>query len=162
MVTASGPKLLEFNCRFGDPETQPLMLRLKSDLLELLLATAQGRLGEQRIEVDERPAVCVVLASPGYPGKYAKGKVIRGLAEAAKVPDAVVFHAGTALKGGEVVTAGGRVLGVTALGADVRAAVERAYQAAGRIEFEDGVHYRRDIAARALAGSRPGRVGCQR
>ena len=161
MVTASGPKLLEFNCRFGDPETQPLMMRLKSDLLELLLATAQGRLGEQRVAVDERPAVCVVLASPGYPGKYATGKVIRGLAEAASVPDTVVFHAGTALKGGQVVTAGGRVLGVTALGADVGQAVDRAYGAAGCIGFEDGVHYRRDIAARALAGSRPGRAGRQ-
>jgi phosphoribosylamine--glycine ligase len=157
MVTSTGPKLLEFNCRFGDPETQPLMMRLKSDLLELLLATAQGRLGEQRVEVDDRPAVCVVLASPGYPGKYAKGKAISGLAEAAKVPETAVFHAGTALKGGQIVTAGGRVLGVTAIGAELPQALERAYQAAGRIHFDVGVHYLKDIAARALARRGAGR-----
>jgi phosphoribosylamine--glycine ligase len=154
MVTAAGPKLLEYNCRFGDPETQPLMMRLKSDLLELLLATSQGRLGEQTVEVDDRPAVCVVLASPGYPGSYAKGKAISGLDAAAAVPDTMVFHAGTAVKGVRVVTAGGRVLGVTALGSDIGQAVERAYQAAGCIQFEDGVHYRKDIAARAM-GQRP-------
>jgi phosphoribosylamine--glycine ligase len=159
MVTATGPKLLEFNCRFGDPETQPLMMRLRSDLLELLLATAQGRLGEMSIEIDERPAVCVVMASPGYPGKYAKGKVIRGLDKAAEVPETVMFHSGTALKDGQMVTAGGRVLGVTSLGADLRQAVDRAYQAAGRIEFDGGLHYRRDIAARALSGARAQRAG---
>ena len=126
------------------------MMRLKSDLLELLVATAQGRLGEQTVEVDERPAVCVVLTSPGYPGSYAKGQAITGLSAAAQVPDTVVFHAGTATKGGQTVTAGGRVLGVTALGADIAQAVERAYEAAGKIEFEGGVHYRKDIAARAL------------
>ena len=158
MITPSGPKLLEFNCRFGDPETQPLMMRLKSDLLELLLATAQGRLGEQRVEVDDRPAVCVVLSSPGYPGSYAKGKEITGLKAAAEVPETVVFHAGTTVKGGRVVTSGGRVLGVTAIGDGLPQALERAYQAAGLIQFEDGVHYRKDIAARALS-RKPGAAG---
>jgi phosphoribosylamine--glycine ligase len=151
MVSAGAPKLLEFNARFGDPETQPLMMRMKGDLLELLLATAQGRLSEQTVEVDDRPAACVVMASPGYPGKYAKGREITGLAEAARVPDSMVFHAGTAKKDGRVVTAAGRVLGVTALGADLREAVGRAYEAAELIGFEGGQHYRKDIAARAFA-----------
>jgi phosphoribosylamine--glycine ligase len=151
MVTAGGPKLLEFNCRFGDPETQPLMLRIKSDLLELLLATAESRLAECPIEVDDSAAVCVVITSPGYPGKYQKGKAIHGLDQAARVPNAVVFHAGTALKGGSIVTSGGRVLGVTASGGTVRDAVDSAYRAVGCISFEGGVHYRRDIAGRALA-----------
>ncbi len=151
MITSSGPKLLEFNCRFGDPECQPLMMRIKSDLLELLVATIEGRLSECEIEVDDRSAVCVVLASPGYPGKYEKGKTISGLEAAAEVPDSFVFHAGSTFKGGNTVTAGGRVLGVTGLGNTVREAVDRTYEAAGKIEFEGGVHYRKDIAFRALA-----------
>jgi phosphoribosylamine--glycine ligase len=126
------------------------MMRIKSDLLELLLATVEGRLSDCSIEVDERSAACVVMASPGYPGSYAKGKQIFGLEAAAEVPDCVVFHAGTAIRGGRTVTAGGRVLGVTALGEGVNQAVERAYQATGRIEFEDGAQFRRDIAHRAL------------
>jgi phosphoribosylamine--glycine ligase len=151
MITASGPKLLEFNCRFGDPETQPLLVRIRNDLLELLLATVEGRLSECTVEVDERPSVCVVMASPGYPGKYQKGLEIRGLEKAAAVEDVTVFHAGTVLKGGRTVTAGGRVLGVTALGADIPAAVAAAYRAVDCIEFEGGAHFRRDIAHRALA-----------
>ncbi|MHC4916258.1 MAG: phosphoribosylamine--glycine ligase, partial [Planctomycetota bacterium] len=151
MITPSGPKLLEFNARFGDPETQPLMTRIKSDLLELLLATVEGRLSECSVDVDERPSVCVVMASPGYPGKYEKGKVISGLKEAAALPDTVVFHAGTRLRDGEAVTSGGRVLGVTALGEDIAGAVDAAYRAVDCISFEGGTHYRRDIAHRALA-----------
>jgi phosphoribosylamine---glycine ligase len=150
MITSSGPKMLEFNCRFGDPECQPLMMRIKSDLLELLMATVEGRLSECEIEIDDRTAVCVVMASLGYPGKYEKDKQISGLKSAAEVPETVVFHAGTRLKDDQVVTAGGRVLGVTALGDGVREAVDRAYQAVSQIKFEDGVHYRKDIAHRAL------------
>jgi phosphoribosylamine--glycine ligase len=151
MVDSSGPKLLEFNCRFGDPETQPLLMRVKSDLLELLTATVQGRLGECEIEVDDRAAVCVVMASPGYPGKYEKGMEVRGLQAAGELPDTVVFHAGTRLRDGQVVTSGGRVLGVTALGEDIRSAVDGAYKAVEHIEFEGGAHFRKDIAHRALS-----------
>jgi len=151
MITSTGPKLLEFNCRFGDPECQPLMMRIRNDLLELLTATIDGRLSDCEIDVDDRSAVCVVLASPGYPGKYEKGKEITGLEAAAEVPDCFVFHAGSAFRGGRVVTSGGRVLGVTALGDTVRQAVDRAYRAAAQIKFEDGVHFRKDIAFRALA-----------
>ncbi|MGF1633427.1 MAG: phosphoribosylamine--glycine ligase [Phycisphaerae bacterium] len=147
MLTAAGPKVLEFNCRFGDPETQPLMMRLKSDLLEVLLATAQGRLEEIEIEWDERPAVCVVAASGGYPGKYAKGHEITGLAEAAGVADTVVFHAGTRNYGEKILTDGGRVLGVTAMGADMASARANAYAALDQIHFE-GMQARRDIAER--------------
>ncbi len=150
MITASGPKLLEFNCRFGDPETQPLMMRLKSDLLELLIATVEGRLDECVVDVDERSAVCVVMASPGYPGKYKKGAEITGLKAAADVENAYVFHAGTALRGGQTVTSGGRVLGVTALGDDIKQAVETAYKSLEKIKFDGGAHYRTDIAQRAL------------
>ena len=151
MITSSGPKLLEFNCRMGDPETQPLLMRLRNDLLDLIMATVEGRLSECEIEVDPRPAVCVVMASPGYPGSYEKGALINGLADAAEVPDSFVFHAGTTLKNDRTVTSGGRVLGVTALGEDIAGAVETAYRAVGRISFEGGVHYRKDIAHRALS-----------
>src|SRR5439155_11168321 len=119
MVTNQGPRVLEFNCRFGDPETQPLLLRLRTDLLDLLEATVEDRLGEfaeGKLEWDPRPAVCVVMASQGYPGTYAKGKVVNGLADVAKLPNVKVFHAGTKIDNGVVVTDGGRVLGVTALG----------------------------------------------
>ncbi len=117
MITSQGIKVLEYNVRFGDPECQPLLMRLKSDLLDLLEATVDGRLDEiAPPEWDPRPAVCVVMASEGYPGKYERGQPIRGLDEAAKVPDVKVFHAGTATSGDRIVTDGGRVLGVTALG----------------------------------------------
>lgn len=152
MVTNQGPRVLEFNCRFGDPETQPLLMRLKTDLLDLLEATADGSLGdmaETKLEWDPRPSVCVVLASGGYPGPYAKGKVITGLAEAAKLPDVKIFHAGTKLENKMVVTDGGRVLGVTALGDTLPAAKRRAYEAIERINFQ-GMFYRRDIADKAL------------
>jgi phosphoribosylamine---glycine ligase len=152
MLTNQGPRVLEFNCRFGDPETQPLLMRLRSDLLDLLEAVVDGRLEEfppERIEWDPRWAVCVVMASQGYPGPYGKGKVITGLEEAAKLPDVKVFHAGTATEKGFVVTDGGRVLGVTALGDTPAEAKARAYEAVGRIHFA-GAFYRRDIADRAL------------
>jgi phosphoribosylamine--glycine ligase len=155
MVTNQGPRVLEFNCRFGDPEAQPLLLRLRTDLLDLLEATVEDRLGEfaeAKLEWDPRPAVCVVMASQGYPGSYAKGKVITGLDEVAKLPDVKVFHAGTKLERGAVVTDGGRVLGVTALGATLAEAKQRAYEAVARIHFQ-GAHYRRDIADKALRGT---------
>ena len=149
MVTAEGPKLLEFNCRFGDPETQALLPRLKSDLVDLLEATVDGTLDTVRPEWDTRAAVCVILASGGYPGAYAKGKPITGIAEAEALPGVTVFHAGTARNDGALVTAGGRVLGVTALGDDLRDAQARAYEAVARIHFE-GVTFRRDIGAKGL------------
>jgi phosphoribosylamine---glycine ligase len=153
MVTSGGPRVLEFNVRFGDPETQPILMRLKSDLLEVFLAVCEGRLEEVFLKWDPRPAVCVVMASGGYPGDYEKGKVITGLKEAEELGDVVVFHAGTQLRGGDVVTSGGRVLGVTALGTDIAAAKARAYEAAGRIQFE-GAYYRRDIADKAIRRKR--------
>ena len=148
MVTAEGPKLLEFNVRFGDPETQAVLMRLESDLAEVLLATAEGRLSEVTLEWTSEPAVCVVLASAGYPGKYPKGLPIKGI-EAAEDTGAVVFQAGTKMQDGQLVTAGGRVLGVTARGVDLRDAVARAYQAVEKISWE-GMQYRRDIAHRAF------------
>ncbi|HKA04688.1 MAG TPA: phosphoribosylamine--glycine ligase [Acidimicrobiales bacterium] len=153
MVTNQGPRVLEFNCRFGDPETQPLLMRLKTDLLDLLEAVVDDRLGEleeTRLEWDPRPAVCVGMASQGYPGSYAKGKVVAGLSEAAKLPGVKVFHAGTKLENGLVVTDGGRVLSVTALGETLADARRNAYEAVSRIHFQ-GAFYRRDIADRALA-----------
>jgi phosphoribosylamine--glycine ligase len=149
MITADGARVLEFNCRFGDPETQAILPRLKSDLLPLLEATIDGKLEGTTIEWDERAAVTVVLASGGYPGKYDVGKPISGLETAC--PQGVdIFHAGTRRENGRVVTAGGRVLAVTALGKTVSAARERAYEAVSRIHFE-GCHYRRDIALSAVA-----------
>jgi phosphoribosylamine--glycine ligase len=152
MVTNQGPRVLEFNCRFGDPEVQPLLLRVRTDLLDLLEAVVDERLeefAENRLEWDPRPAVCVVMASQGYPGAYAKGKVITGLDEVAKLPDVKVFHAGTKLENGLFVTDGGRVLNVTALGATLEEAKRRAYEAVERIHFAGAV-YRRDIADKAL------------
>jgi phosphoribosylamine--glycine ligase len=146
MMTPNGPKVLEFNCRFGDPETQSLMRRLKSDLLDLIEATIDGTLADARPQWDQRVAVCVVLASGGYPGPIEKGKVITGIEEASADPDVVVFHAGTALKEGHVVTNGGRVLGVTALGATLEEARQKAYAAADKIAFEEK-QLRRDIGA---------------
>ena len=153
MVTNQGPRVLEFNCRFGDPETQPLLMRLKTDLVDLLEAVVDDRLGEfteDKLVWDARPAVCVVMASQGYPGNYAKGKVIMGLAEAAKLPDVKVFHAGTTMHSGIVLTDGGRVLGVTALGETLAEAKRKAYEAVGKIHFQ-GAHWRRDIADKALS-----------
>jgi phosphoribosylamine--glycine ligase len=157
MVTNQGPRVLEFNCRFGDPEIQPLLLRLRSDLLDLLEAGVDDTLAdisEERLEWDPRPAVCVVMASQGYPGTYAKGKVTTGLAEASKLPDVKVFHAGTRREKGLVVTDGGRVLGVTALGDSLAAAKRNAYEAVGRIHFQ-GATFRRDIADKALRRDTP-------
>lgn len=149
MVTAAGPRVLEFNVRFGDPETQPILMRLKSDLLEVMLATCDGTLDEITLEWDPRPAVCVVMASGGYPDNYEKGKIITGLEEAEKLEDVVVFHAGTAEKDGKIVTAGGRVLGVTAMGKTIADAKSRAYEAVSRINFE-GAYLRHDIADKAI------------
>ena len=139
MITATGLKVLEFNCRFGDPETQVLMRRLNGDLLELLEATVDRRLKDQRPDWEEREAVCVILASGGYPEAYEKGKVIEGIAEAEMKPEVKVFHAGTKRDAeGSLVTAGGRVLGVTALGSDLESARQKAYAAVSKIHFENG------------------------
>ena len=150
MVTADGPKVLEFNVRLGDPETQPLLMRLRSDLVDVFEATLDGRLSDVELSWDPRPALCVVLASDGYPTKAVKGDVIRGLEAAATVEDAVVFHAGTAGGPEGPVTSGGRVLGVTALGADLQMARDRAYEAADHIAWR-GQQRRDDIGWRALS-----------
>jgi phosphoribosylamine--glycine ligase len=151
MIENGKPRVLEFNARMGDPETQPLLMQLESDLVPLLLAIAEGKI-EDDIELrwGQGASVCVVMASEGYPGKYEKGREIRGLEEASAMEDVQVFHAGTSLEGNKVVTSGGRVLGVTAAGRDIGEALRRAYEAVGRISWE-GVHYRKDIGARALA-----------
>ena len=149
MIGKSGPKVLEFNCRFGDPETQAILPRIEGDLVPALLACANGTLRDDLIHWRPEPCVCIVMAAGGYPGPYEKGKVIEGLKEAGAMKDVAVFHAGTKLKEGAVVTSGGRVLGVTALGKDVKAAVGLAYQATVKIRF-DKAHYRKDIAGRAL------------
>jgi len=149
MLTANGPKVLEFNCRFGDPETQPLMMRMQSDLLDLMVAVAEETLSEVDITWDRRAAMCVIAASGGYPGAYKTGMPISGIAEADAMPDVKVFHSGTKLVGGQVVTDGGRVLGVTALGATVADAQKRAYAAMQKIHFE-GMHYRKDIGHQAI------------
>ena len=153
MLTRSGPRVLEFNARFGDPETQVYLTRLESDLLELLEASTDGTLERLEPAWSRLASVCVVMASGGYPGEYARGKLVTGLDAAAALPRTKVFHAGTVLKDGSVLTSGGRVLGVTALGEDLATAREAAYQAVERIHFE-GAHYRRDIAQRALASAR--------
>ncbi len=150
MITHQGPKVLEYNVRFGDPECQPLLMRLKSDLFEVLDATVNGRLDQlEGLDWDPRPAVCVVMASEGYPGAYERGKPIRGLADAARLPDVKVFHAGTATLDGQVVTNGGRVLGVTALGDSISAAKRQAYAAVNCIRW-DGAWCRKDISDKAL------------
>lgn len=149
MLTAAGPKVLEFNCRFGDPEAQAVLPRLQSDLFELLHATVHGKLDEVELKWDPRPAVCVVLASEGYPGPYEKGKEIRGIHTAEAMEGVTVYHAGTKRVDRHLVTSGGRVLGVTALGSDLADAQRRAYQATDCISFE-GAFCRRDIAAKAL------------
>jgi phosphoribosylamine--glycine ligase len=149
MVTAGGPRVLEFNVRFGDPETQPILMRLKSDLLEVLLATCDGTLDGVTLQWDPRPAVCVVMASGGYPGDYQKGKKITGLEDVRQLEAVVVFHAGTKEQNGDIVTSGGRVLGVTALGKTIEKAQATAYDAVDRITFE-GAYCRRDIAGKAI------------
>jgi phosphoribosylamine--glycine ligase len=152
MITSEGPRVLEFNCRFGDPETQALLPRMKSDLLPLLEATIDGEIDTCAIEWETRAAVTIVLASGGYPGKYETGKPISGLEDAAKLEDVRIFHAGTKRADGQIQTAGGRVLAITALGSTIECARERAYDAVSRIHFEN-CQYRRDIALSAVAAN---------
>jgi phosphoribosylamine--glycine ligase len=150
MMTSAGPKVLEFNVRFGDPECQPLLMRLRSDLCELMWAASEANgLAHCRLEWDPRPAVCVVLAAGGYPGNYESGQEIRGLEALHDWQDGVVFHAGTASKDGRVVTNGGRVLGVTALGADLGRAIQECYRGVAAIEWQ-GMQFRRDIGRRGM------------
>ena len=149
MITAGKPKVMEFNARFGDPENQALIPRLKSDIVPVIEACIDGTLDKIQLEWTDGPAVCVVMASGGYPIKYEKGKVITGLDEAGTMENVVVFHAGTAKQGDDVVTNGGRVLGVTALGSDIQDAINTAYEAVGKISFEKA-YYRSDIGHRAL------------
>jgi phosphoribosylamine--glycine ligase len=149
MLTQAGPKVLEFNARFGDPETQVYLTRLESDLVELLVASTEGTLGKMELNWSPMPSVCVVMASDGYPGSYSKGQPIRGLDEAACLPNTKVFHAGTSNTGDQIVTSGGRVLGVTAWGKDLTSARQAAYAAVETIHF-DGAHFRRDIGSKAL------------
>jgi phosphoribosylamine--glycine ligase len=156
MLTRDGPKVLEFNARFGDPEAQVYLPRLENDLLDLLEASVDGSLEKIALRWRPEAAVCVVMAAAGYPGSPAKGAVIRGLADAGAPPDVKVFHAGVARQGGQFVTNGGRVLGVTAWDLGLARAREKAYQALAKIEF-DGAQYRRDIGAKAL----PGKVGIE-
>jgi len=149
MLTKNGPKILEFNARFGDPETQVYLTRLENDLVELLDASASGTLAGHELKWKPDASVCIIMASGGYPGNYPKGKIITGLDAASNLPGTKVFHAGTARAGDNVVTSGGRVLGVTALGKDLRTAQTAAYAAVECIQFE-GAHFRRDIAAKAF------------
>lgn len=150
MLTKEGPKALEFNVRFGDPETEAILPRLKSDLVEVMLATAEGKLSKIRtLEWDNRACVCVVCASGGYPGSYTKDKEISGLEQAAELKDVVVFHAGTKKVGDKILTSGGRVLGVTGLGATIKEAINKTYEAVGKINFA-GMHFRKDIGKKAL------------
>jgi phosphoribosylamine--glycine ligase len=142
--------VLEFNARFGDPETQVYLTRLENDLVELLDASVSGTLANLELKWSPLSSVCVVMASGGYPESYAKGKLIRGLEEASGLPNTKVFHAGTARAGDQIVTSGGRVLGVTSWAKDLKSAQAAAYAAVVRIEFE-GAHYRRDIGAKALS-----------
>jgi phosphoribosylamine--glycine ligase len=155
MVCDGVPKVLEFNARFGDPETQPILMRMKGDVVPILEACIRGDLSQCKIEWDSRPSVCVVMASKGYPGNYDKGKVIEGLEEVDRMKDVFVFHAATASEGGRVVTSGGRVLGVTGLGEDIPEAIETTYQAVKKISWE-GAHYRTDIGKKALGISAKG------
>ena len=149
MLTAGGPKVIEFNCRFGDPEIQPLVMRLNGDLLEIMLAAAQGRLDEVSLSWDPRCCCCVVIASGGYPGSYEKGLPVTGLDDAAQLEDVVVFHAGTKRDGDQVLTNGGRVFNVCAMGRDLREAQQKANAACDLIHF-DGAFYRHDIGFRVM------------
>ena len=156
MMTARGPMVLEFNCRFGDPETQPVMMRMESDLLEAMEASIAGRVSDGDFRWSAEPAVCVVMASGGYPGAFEAGKLITGIEEADRMYGVKIFHAGTSRRDGTYYTSGGRVLGVTARGKDLPDAVERAYDAVMKVRF-DGMHYRKDIAARGLKHLRAGK-----
>jgi len=147
MIVGNTPYVLEFNCRLGDPETQVILPRVENDFVELLTAALKGELYKIDLVESRKSCVCVVMASKGYPEKYEKGKKIEGLDEAKKLEDVIIFHAGTTKEGDAFYTAGGRVLGVTALGKDIPSAIERAYQAVSLIKFE-GAHYRRDIGKR--------------
>jgi len=149
MLTNDGPKVIEFNCRFGDPEVQAILPLLESDLLEILLACATGHLKDVNIRWGKGAAACVVLSSKGYPGKYPTGLPISGLEQT--LPNSYVFHAGTKLQDGQIVTAGGRVLCVTGWGENIEQALKSAYTAVGSIRFE-GMHYRKDIGRRAVTG----------
>ncbi len=150
MLTAGGPKVLEFNCRFGDPEVQPLLMRLRGDLVQIMSATAEGRLNEVDLSWDPRCCCCVVMASGGYPGSYEKGKPISGLADARALAGVEVFHAGTTSRNGEMLTAGGRVLNVCAMGDDLCSARQKANEACEKIRF-DGAFWRRDIGFRVMS-----------
>jgi len=153
MITSEGPKVLEFNVRFGDPETQAILPRMKTDLIDLIEASIDGRLGAfGELEWFDKACVCVVMAAGGYPGTYKKGVKIKGLDEAGSLKDTVVFHAGTKLQDGGFVTNGGRVLGVTALGENIKDAIERSYEAVAKISFEEA-YYRKDIGSKALIKS---------
>jgi phosphoribosylamine---glycine ligase len=152
-MTARGPQVLEFNARFGDPETQAILVRLESDLVDAIEACVDGRLAEATLRWSPGASVCVVASSAGYPGSYKTGLPITGLGAAAQVPGVQVFHAGTAQLGGQLLTGGGRVLGVTAAADSLAEALARAYQAMGEIQFE-GMYYRRDIAHRALGAAK--------
>ncbi len=149
MIHNGHPKVLEFNARFGDPETQPVLMRMKGDIVPILKACMKGNLSQHRIEWDNRASVCVVMSSKGYPGDYEKGEIIRGLEEVSQTEGVFVFHAGTTLKAGQMVTNGGRVLGVTGLGEDIPRAIARTYQAVKKISW-DGSHFRTDIGQKAL------------
>jgi phosphoribosylamine--glycine ligase len=149
MLTEEGPKVLEFNARLGDPEAQVYLPRLKNDIVELLLASVNGTLNQVSLEFSDEPTVCVMLASAGYPGKYEAGKKIEGLDVVNALPGIKVFHSGTRLSGSDILTNGGRVLGVTAWADTLKEAHEKAYQAVDQIHF-DGVYYRPDIAQKAF------------
>ena len=150
MLTEDGPKVIEYNCRFGDPETQVVLPLLKTDLLTIFQAVMEGKLSQQKVEFLDKAACCVILASGGYPKNYYTGLPISGIGEAEQMEDVSVYHAGTKMEDGKLLTAGGRVLGVTALANDLAGAMEKAYEAAGKIHF-DNMHYRRDIGRRALS-----------
>ena len=152
MICDEVPKVLEFNARLGDPETQPVLMRMKGDIVPVLEACIKGNLSQCEIEWDNRASVCVVMASRGYPGDYEKAKAIKGLKEVSQMEDVFVFHAGTAFQDSQIVTNGGRVLGVTGLGKDIPSAIERTYQAVKKISW-NGVHYRTDIGQKALRRS---------
>jgi phosphoribosylamine--glycine ligase len=149
IICDGSPKVLEFNARFGDPETQPVLMRMKGDIVPILEASMRGSLSQWDIEWDNRASVCVVMASGGYPGDYEKAKAIKGLREVSRMEDIFVFHAGTAFQDDQIVTNGGRVLGVTGLGKDIPNAIKRTYQAVKKISW-DGAHYRTDIGQKAL------------
>ena len=150
MVSPEGkPNVVEFNCRFGDPETQPLLMRLATDLVEIAEATVDERLDDIELEWHDAPAVCVVMASGGYPGSYEKGKPISGLGAADGDDSVVIFHAGTADQDGEIVTSGGRVLGITAMAPDLKDAIDKAYAVCDQVSF-GGAYLRRDIGKKAL------------